>query len=239
MDIRKVISWLFNHLESLVVLFGIVGGGVLIAISWLSSIPLHQLVMVILFSVLGVLVLVFLILNQYRQFRTGRQKKIAELNDKDMERTIRDWLDKPTFTFKREVSPDCLFRFVVTDRQGRPVTISRYKSEPSTVLLTTGITLNDEHRKKHDTLNERQKKMVSCNLRIEMERYGIGQEGIDNELKSAVLSDPVLLDNSLNEFYLHQRIFFVTGAFALYSTVVERELMFVDEQENRKEDSQT
>jgi hypothetical protein len=238
MDIRKVISWLFNHLESLVALFSIVGGGVVIAISWLSSIPLYQLVMVILFTLLGVLALVILILNQYRQFRTGRQKKIAELNDKDMERTIRDWLDKPTFIFKREVSPDCLFRFIVADRQGRPVTISRYKSEPSTVLLTTAITLNDEHRKKHDTLNERQKKMVSCNLRIEMERYGIGQEGIDNELKRAVLSDPVLLDNSLNEVYLHQRIFFVTGAFALYSTVVERELMFVDEQENRKEDSQ-
>src|SRR4030042_3606951 len=146
------------------------GGGVLIAISWLSSIPLYQLVLVILFSVLGVLVLVFLILNQYRQFRTGRQKKIAELNDKDMERTIRDWLDKPAFTFKREASTDCLFRFVVTDRQGRPVTITRYKAEPSTVLLTTAITLSNEHRKKHDTLNEHQKRVVSCNLRIEMER---------------------------------------------------------------------
>ena len=127
----------------------------------------------------------------------------------------------------------------MTDRQGRPVTITRYKAEPSTVLLTTAITLSNEHRKKHDTLNEHQKRVVSCNLRIEMERYGIGQQGIDNELKRAVLSDLVLLDNSLNEFYLHQRIFFVTGAFALYSTVVERELMFVDEQDNSREDSQT
>ena len=238
MDIKKITNWLFEHLDNIVVLFSILGGAAVFIISALSSLPPHLLAIVIIFVVLGVFALLFTGLNQYRKYKAGRIKKITELNDEEIEKTIRDWLVvNPMYTFKNAPLPDYFFRFIVTDKQGRPVTISRNKSEPHILTIATAITLSKDHRIIHDAINKYQKKKISCTLRIEMDRYRISQEGIDVKLEKAVLSDCMLLDDSLNDFYLRQRVFYVTGAFALYSTVLERELMLIDEQDNRKEGS--
>jgi hypothetical protein len=99
--------------------------------------------------------------------------------------------------------------------------------------------LGDEHRKKYETLSNSEKEKIIHNLRIEMARYGIGYGGIHKGLERVVLSDVVLLDNALTEFYLRQRIFYVSGAFVLYEEIIGQQLMLVGEQESYKEGSGT
>ena len=181
----------------------------------------------------------FLGLNKLRIFRTGKGKRVTELNDKEFEKTIRDWLDDPLFKFQRKDDPKYLFMFVVTDEQGRPITISRKISKPAQLHLATAITLGKEHIKTYETLSYYEKEKILYNLRIEMARYGIGYSGIEMELKRVVLTDTVLLDDSLTEFYLKQRIFYVTGAFILYGQRISQQLMSSGEQEMHKEDSQS
>lgn len=213
----------------------VIVGGAVILLGWLEHLPRYQLLLLILFTI----ALVFLGINQIRIFQERRKRGIAEVSDKDVDKTIRGWLDDPVFTFQRKMNPECLFQFVVSEEQGRrPVTVSRTKSKPSQLLISTSITLGVEHRKKYETLSNNEKDKIIHNLRIEMARYGIGFSGISRGLEKVVLSDVVLLDNALTEFYLRQRIFYVSGAFVLYEEIMSQQLMDVIEQESYKEGSQ-
>ena len=71
-----------------------------------------------------------------------------------------------------------------------------------------------------------------------MARYRIGFSGINRDLERATLSDVVLLDNALTEYYLRQRIFYVRGAFVLYGEIMSQQLMDVIEEESDNEGSQ-
>jgi len=207
-------------------------GGVVIVLGWLEDLPRYQLLILILFTI----AMVFLGINQISVFQERRKRGIAEMSDKDVDDTIRGWLDDPVFTFQRKMNPECLFQFVVSEEQGRrPVTVSRTKAKPSQLSIGTSITLGDEHRKKYETLSNNERDKIVHNLRIEMARYGIGFSGINRGLEKAKLSDVVLLDNALTEFYLRQRIFYVSGAFVLYEEIISQELMGVIEQESNKE----
>jgi len=188
--------------------------------AWLQSQPLYIIGLAIIIA----FAFTFLGVNQFHVFRERRKKGIASLNDQEIEETIRNWVDDPLFKFQRKVNANCLFQFIVTDESGRPVTISRTKLSPTQLSLTTAITLGDKHRQKYETLSLLEKEKVVHTIRIEMARYGIGHEGIHIKLERAVLSDVVSLDNSLTGFYLKQRIFYATGAFALYSEVIEMAL---------------
>ena len=190
-------------------------------LAWLQSIPWYLIAL----SAIGAFCLMFFGINQYHTFQIERKKGLAEFGDKEIEVTIRDWLDDPIFKFqRRQVDSNHFFQFVVTDESSRPVIITRTKLKPTQLSLTTAITLGEKHRQKYETLNSPEKEKVVHTIRIEMARYGIGYSGIHIKLERAVLSDTVLLDNSLTEFYLRQRIFYVTGAFALYSEVIEMAL---------------
>ena len=210
-------------------------GGAVILVAWLAHLPLYQLLLLALLTI----ALVLLCMNQVRIFRERRRHGIAELSDKGVDKTIRDWLDDPSFQFQRRMNAECLFQFVVTDEQGRAITVSRSKAKPSQLGLTTAITLADEHRQKYERLSDNEKENITHNLRIEMARYRIGYSGINRGLERVVLGDVVLLDNALTEFYLRQRIFYVGGAFALYSEMIGQQLMSLimplSQQESDKE----
>jgi hypothetical protein len=220
MDVAKVLRWLFDHLGTVVTICTSGVGVAAIVLARLQDLPIHYLLLI----VLGVFGLVFWGINSFRTFH--KQKRgIADLGDKGMEKTIRDWLDDPSFTFKREDKPDCFFQFVVTDESQRPITVSRTKAKPTYLSISTAITLSDEHRQKYEALGRDQQDKIIHNLRIEMARYGIGYRGIKRGLERVDLADVVFLDNALTEFYLRQRIFYVTGAFALYAESIGQQLM--------------
>ena len=227
MDIRRVLR--DSLVGGITTYFPAIMGGAVIVLVWLGDLPPYQLLLLILFTI----VLVFWGINQIQILQERRKRGIAEVSDKEVYETIRGWLDDPVFTFQRKMSDECLFQFVVSEDQGRrPVTVSRTKAKPGQLSLSTGITLGDEHRKKYDRLSNKGKDKIVHNLRIEMARYRIGFSGINRGLEKANLSDVVLLDNALTEFYLRQRIFYVSGAFVLYDELMSQQLMDVIEQES-------
>ena len=237
MDIKRI--WRDLLIGATATYLPVIVGGAAILLAWLAHLPLYQLLLLTLFAV----ALVLWCINQVRIFRERRRHGIAELSGKEVDKTIRDWLDDPSFQFQRRMNAECLFQFVVTDKQGRPITVSRPKSKPSQLALSTAITLGDEDRQKYETLSDNEEKRIIHNLRIEMARYGIGYSGINRGLERVVLTEVVLLDNALTEFHLRQRIFYVGGGFALYSAVIGQQLMSLimppSEQESDKEGSQT
>ena len=227
MDIRRLLRDFL--VGAITTYFPAIMGGAVIVLVWLGDLPPYQLLLLTLFTI----VLVLWGINQIRILQERRKRGIAEVSDKEVYENIRGWLDDPAFTFQRKMSDDCLFQFVVSEAQGRrPVTVSRTKAKPGQLSLGTAITLGDEHQKKYDRLSNTEKDKIVHNLRIEMARYGIGFSGIARGLEEAKLSDVVLLDNALTEFYLRQRIFYVSGAFVLYVEIVSQELMDVIEEES-------
>lgn len=209
--------------------FPAIMGGAVIVLLWLGDLPPYQLLLLILLTI----VLVLWGINQIGILQERRKRGIGEVSDKEVYEKIRGWLDDPVFTFQRKMSDECLFQFVVSEEQGRrPVAVSRTKAKPGQLSLSTAITLGDEHRKKYDKLSNKEKDKIVHNLRIEMARYGIGFSGIDRGLEKGKLSDVVLLDNALTEFYLRRRIFYVSGGFVLYGEIVSQELMDVIEEES-------
>lgn len=237
MDTKRV--WRDLLIGAIVTYSPVAAGGVVILLAWLAHLPPYQLLLLALVTI----ALVLLCMNQVRIFRERGRHGIAELSDERVDKTIRDWLDEPSFQFQRRTNTECLFQFVVTDEQGRPITVSRTKSKPSQLALTTAITLADEHRQKYETLSDNEKEKITHDLRIEMARYRIGYSGINRGLERVVLCDVVLLDNALTGFYLRQRIFYVGGAFALYSEMIGQQLMSLimplSQQESDKEGAQT
>ena len=232
MDIKRLLRDLL--VGAITTYFPAIIGGAVIVLVWIGDLPPYQVLLLILFTI----VLVLWGINQMRVLQERRKRGIAEVSDKEVYETIRGWLDDPAFTFQRMTNPKCLFQFVVAEDQGRrPVTVSRTKAKPSQLSISTGITLADEHRKQYEKLSNNEKDKIGHNLRIEMARYGIGFSGINRRLEKATLSDVVLLDNALTEFYLRQRIFYVSGAFVLYDETISRELMDVIEEESNKEGS--
>jgi hypothetical protein len=216
--------------------FPAIMGGAVIVLAWLGDLPAYQLLLLILFTI----VLVLWGVNQIGVLQEKRRRGIGEVSDKEVYETIRGWLDDPIFTFQRKMSDECLFQFVVSEEGGRrPVTVSRTKAKAGQLSLSTSITLGEEHRKKYERLGNKEKDKIVHNLRIEMARYGIGFSGIDKGLQRVKLSDVVLLDNALTEFYLRQRIFYVTGGFVLYDEKMSQELMDVIEEESYKEGSES
>jgi len=213
----------------------VVGGIVVIILAWLASLPTYQLILLI----IGTIGLVLWVINQIAIWRERTKKKISQLSDKEIEMTIRDWLDDPIFKFKRSVDPNYLFQYVVKDESERPITISRPKLKPTQLELATAITLSANYRGIYETLSLNEKQNIMHNLRIEMARFGIAYLGIDTKLERGVLVDVLLLDDSLTESHLRHHVFFVIRAFSLYSEIIGRDLMLLGKQNRDKGDSQT
>jgi len=97
MDIKKLLRWAIEHIYTILILFSLLGAGAVIVLTWLEQLPLYQLLTIVLFVVLGVFALAFLGINQFHKFQIRRKKNITELSDREIEETIRNWLDDPIF----------------------------------------------------------------------------------------------------------------------------------------------
>jgi hypothetical protein len=155
-------------------------------------------------------------------------KGFTKLSDKEIEDTIHKWIDNPSapfFMIKRlDAEPDTFFGFVVFDPQNRPVTITRHKEQPYQIALHTGIILGEEQKHKFEAFPEPQRADILRNLRVEMTRLGISNEGICNPFERILLKEAVPLEDSLTEFHFVQRIFFVRRAYALIMELLSQSL---------------
>jgi hypothetical protein len=210
-----------------------VGGAAVIVFASFEHLPIYQLLLIVLVAVS----LVFLCINQIDIFRRNHKRAITKLSDSEVEGIIRNWIDDPIFKFQRKINNECLFQFEITDEQERIITISRPKANPTRIELTSSITLGEKHKTKYSTFKQSDKNDIVHELRIEMARFGVSFQGINTKLERINISDVILLDDTLNEFYFRQRIFFVIRAIVLLIELITQQLEDINESNPHKEDS--
>jgi len=213
----KKITNFFNH--PFIQLLG--WGGFATVITWvvthLAKLPLWEVWLAILFCV-GC---AFWIMNQIALFRERNVKGLTKLSDKELENTIREWVDIPDMTFKRSDSPDSYFMFTLTDKFNRVIHIARHKKDPHYISIWTDINISS-HPALNIELSENDLEKIGVNINLEMARLGIyfSTTGTGTKSIQVRLYNPILLDDSLTAFNFRQQCLFVTRAFVLLMQVL-------------------
>lgn len=189
-------------------------------LAWLQSVPWY----IIALSTIIAFGAIFWGKNQFDVFRERRKKGFANQSDPQIEDVVHQWIDKPSFSIRREILPEAHFQFVLTDPQGRPVAITRLKNEPTQLQLSVRILLTEEQQCRIATFQESIRSGLISKLRVEMARFGIGFQDIEHPLKQIILIETISLDDSLTNFYLMQRIMFVRRASVLIAELITQAL---------------
>lgn len=176
----------------------------------LVSLPAWEIFGAIIVAIGGTL----LIVNQVEISFQRHKKKISRYSDKEVEATIREWVDLPSLLVQRKETPDdLLFLFVVT-HSGYILNILRAKKEPSTISIVANAVLPLEGLTRQD------RNTVAGRIAVEMARLGIQfwmtYAKINNkEVGQTEVQEIVTLDDSLTPFYFRQRVMFVLRALVL------------------------
>ncbi len=219
-------QWIKSNILDIIQVMAVVGAAVTGIIVWLQRVPWYLVILGVLFMV----VLILVGINQYAAFRERHKKGLSKLSDKEIEDTIRNWLDDPGYKFQRKdinnplFHNDRLFHFEVEDDWGRVISIARPRAKPTRLDLASAVTLGAEHKKKYEALNPKDKRDILHNLRAEMARFGVMFRGMDTTLERIDIGDSVSLDDTLTEFYLKQRILFMIRATFLLNELIAQEL---------------
>ena len=161
---------------------------------------------------------IIIIWNQLGIWRERTKKKLSKYSEKELETVIREWVDIPSLSFRRqEPEQTRYFKFLLTDNFNRYVTIIREKSEPSMILILSEMTFPDDKQQ----LTQANWETLADRLSLELARLGIQFtfNGIPNQLQRIRVTEPVIIDDSLTGFHFRQRVIFVIRALVLAQQV--------------------
>lgn len=212
----KKITDFFDH--PIIKLLGL--PGIIAVITWLvtrlGKLPVWQTWLVILVGVGCTL----WIMNQVNVWREQHKKRISQYTDKELERVIREWVDVPTLTFRRQEPEQNLhFKFLLTDNYDRFITIARTRNEPSKLFIMSELAFDDDKKQ----LTNANWQTLADGIRLELARLGIEFtfNGVPNKLQRIRVTEVVIIDDTLTDFYLRQRIVLVIRAIVLIKEVVK------------------
>lgn len=184
-------------------------------LAWTQKMPLFVIPLAVLFAA-GV---GLLFVNQWNSWKRGWG--FARFSEKRAEKKIREWIIVPGLRvepFPKE--QNLMFGFFLEDVHKRRITVLREADSPSVLQVGARVTMSPPPR----LLTETEWKKMSSEIKIEMARLGIQYsfDGSPNKYDSISLSDLVILDNTLTEFYFKQRIFFVLRAMVLVISIANK-----------------
>lgn len=184
--------------------------GVLAVITWLitkaAQLPLWLIWLAIIFVIVFTLVGV----NQVDTWKQRHKKGLMQLSRKELERTIREWVNIPAWSVQPQpLKEGTLFAYVVK-HQDLHVAVVRQAAEPSVIGLASKLTMRSEKT----TLSEAQWQRLAGQLSIEMARLGIEWDfvGSPNKYETIRLGEQVILDDAVTGYYFRSRIIFVIRA---------------------------
>jgi len=104
--------------------------------------------------------------------------------------------------------------FIIKDKAERKVNVIREPKNPHIILLMGRVIMTPPPNR---TLSGVEWRKLAGKISIEMARLGIEFDftGGPNPYEIIVLLDPVIIDDSLSNFFFRQRIFFVIRAMIL------------------------
>jgi len=203
----------------------VAGGIAVIVFAWLAQLPTYQLILL----TVGTIGLVLWVINQIAIWRERHKKKLSKFSDKEIENTIREWIDIPGYTFKRsDMGIDgAYFVFTLTDTEGRPINITRNVKDPhyiqiwSDLLLfpdipdiTEGQKTPREELKKIKQLIQDNIDKIGFSLSLEILRLGCHYQFFKEQGILRLVTD-VYLEDSLDSSDFIRQCLFVTRAMTL------------------------
>jgi len=196
-------NWIKRNILDIIQILPLVGAIVVAVLAFLQHAPWY-LIALSAFAAFG---LTFWGINQYAVFRERHKKVLTQLSDKEIEDTIRNWLDITSFSFQRKEAIQGLYFAFEVKHGGLSVHIERQYKEPDVIILAGELHMNPKETP--ITLADWEK--LGGQISVDMARLGIQWKfvGEDNKWEKVRLLDAVLLDDSSTGFYFRQKIMFV------------------------------
>ncbi len=178
----------------------------------LAKLPIWQIWLGIIFGI-GC---AFWIVNQIDTWRARYKKGLTKLSDKDLEKTIRDWVDIPNLSFKRSDDSSTYFAYTLTDEQKRTIYVVRNRKSPQEITIGSAISI-PTHPTQYRELSEEELVEILDNISLEMIRLGIyfTITGKGSEPRVINFFNPVLIDDSLTSYQFKKECLFVIRAYTL------------------------
>lgn len=200
---------------------------------WLISIPIalavwaafreydpFQVVLIFLGAAAGAVV----VANQGRQLMPKRKRWRT---DKDMERSLSDWLRDagygvtyPAITAGELALNATSFIFVAT-LNDRPVTVVRFKETPG-VRMQCLVRPDAAHAEVIAAMDTHHVSSLHEELGLELARFGLGFDLQDLLGNGIIIDYPLVLTDSVTQFQFVERVGFVARAILLVQLVVTR-----------------
>lgn len=203
-------------------------------------------------SVIASMGFVFFAINQFETRQDRHKKKLSQLSDKEIEDTIRKWVDIPEYTYRRSDVDvkGAYFIFDLTDTVGRPIHVTRNIKDPHCIGIWSDLGLLPADNE-YPGLPEKKlgeiRQIIKCNfdkikqkLSLEILRLGCYYHFYE-ELGVIRLVNDVYLDDSLNASEFISQCLFVTRAMTLVQLVLLNTLgeLGINVQVSGKEEPQT
>lgn len=192
-----------------VIVAAIIAGGVAVW-SLISKLPSP----IIFVAAITTFAAIIIIWNQLGIWRERTKKKLSKYSEKEIEAVIREWIDIPTLSFRRqEPEQDLYFKFLLTDNFGRHINIIRKRNQPSMILIVAEMTFPDSRQQ----LTQANWQTLADRLSLELARLGIEFifNGVPNPLQRVRVTEPIIIDDSLTGFHFMQRVMLVIRALVL------------------------
>lgn len=163
-------------------------------------------------------------INQIKVLR--EQKRLSKYSDKELEDTIRKWIDKPYYKIQRREINDRLFSYNVEPIEGEGlVEVARFPKDRSQLHIGVQITVPIEVTSFLSALPEPLRSNMIDDLGMELTRFGIRFDLLTQPFKVLNIEDIVNIDDGLNEFHFLEHVTFVFKALAMvrgYLTILLR-----------------
>lgn len=216
--------------------------GVIAVTAWIlakiAALPAYQILIVIII----VIAFTFWGINQFAYFRERQKKKLSKYSDKEIENTIREWVNIPRWSVQplsledKAKSAGVKFGYVIK-HDSFHITIEGPSDDPFKILLLGGLNMES----KKPVLTNPEWERLAGQLSIEMARLGIQWEfiGKPNKLNTIQFFEPVILDDSTTGYDFRSRIMSVVRALILAQEVWKEALRLSEKPSSDKEGSQS
>ncbi len=210
--------WLKDNIINLIALIPLVVGAVVVFLAWVQQIPWYLIAL----SAIAAIAIVFFIINQIHTWRERHKKGLSKYSDKEIESTIREWIDIPMFTIKRTDVDESktYFTFTVIDTEDRQFHIARNRKSPHYIGIFTAMSLDSKPEMSVELTEEDIKKLVA-KLSLEMLRLGCSYE-FDFKEKGFILTlhNSVLIEDSLTDVAFRNECGFLARAWSLAMGII-------------------
>ncbi|MSQ11095.1 MAG: DUF2299 domain-containing protein [Dehalococcoidia bacterium] len=117
--------------------------------------------------------------NQVHDFRRRRDRGFATRRDKDIEATLRRWLDGERLSIQTDSQANAVFQFKATDQQSRVMIVAKSRNLPDFILIGGKWDIPQDAQGSFAKMPITIREDMIWECRLEMLCRGVGYQGIE------------------------------------------------------------